>query len=185
VSNIDQTPLSAARSVASGAAQRSIPQEVVVTRKLKRLSPTLIVACIGFLVAHGPAVHAANTVFSTDIVDGEVKTEDLGDSAVTRSKLAPRSVTSANLLGANLKGTLISLPAGEVANGRCRDFNLDAPQAVAGDVAILSLMAAAPQGMIFSAVRAAANRVVYKVCNLTGGPSPAIADLPIHVVTIR
>lgn len=31
--------------------------------------------------------HAANTVFSTDIVDGEVKTADLASNAVTAAKV--------------------------------------------------------------------------------------------------
>jgi hypothetical protein len=54
-----------------------------VTVNLKTPSPALIVACIGPLVALGPAVKAANTVFRTDIVDGEIKTADLANGAVT------------------------------------------------------------------------------------------------------
>jgi hypothetical protein len=156
-----------------------------VALKLKKPSPALVLACIAFLVALGPAVYAANTVFSTDIVDGQVQTPDLAELAVTHSKLGPRSVTSANLNGANLKRGLINFSAGEMANGRCRDFVLDAPGAVRGDVVILSLMAPAPEGMLFSAVRGLADRVVLKACNLTGGPSPMIDALPVRVVTIR
>ena len=166
-----------------------------MTINLKRPSPTLVVACIALLVALGPAVHAANTVFSTDIVDGEVQTADLADLAVTLAKLAPNSVrsvnvennslTAADLKGADVNGALISLPAGAVVNGRCKDLTLAAFGAAPGEVVIVSLKAAAPQGMLFSGVRVpSANRVTLKVCNLTGAPSPAISSLPIRVLTI-
>ena len=73
-----------------------------MTIRIQRPSPALIVACIALVVALGPAVHAANTVFSTDIVDGEVKTVDLGNSAVTHAKLAPNSVQSVNVVDKSL-----------------------------------------------------------------------------------
>lgn len=166
-----------------------------MTLRLTTPSPALIVACIALLVALGPAVHAANTVFSTDIVDGEVKTVDLGNSAVTHAKLAPNSVQSVNVVdksltaadikGADVNGALISFAAGAVANGRCKDFIIGAPGATLGEAVIFSLQAAAPVGMLFSGVRVhLANRVTLKVCNLTGGPSPAISSLPIRVLTI-
>ena len=41
--------------------------------------------------------YAANTVFSTDIVDGEVKTADIANSAVTNSKLAGNAVSSSKI----------------------------------------------------------------------------------------
>jgi len=46
------------------------------------------------LVLGGGAAYAANTVFSTDIVNGEVKTVDLANRAVTMAKLALDSVDS-------------------------------------------------------------------------------------------
>ena len=49
--------------------------------------------------------YAANTIFSTDIVDGEVKTVDLASSSVTKAKLAGNSVDSGKIvdqsIGAN------------------------------------------------------------------------------------
>jgi hypothetical protein len=41
--------------------------------------------------------YAANTVFSSDIVDGEVKTADLADNAVTVPKIVAGAVTSTRL----------------------------------------------------------------------------------------
>jgi len=44
--------------------------------------------------------YAADTVFSTDIVDGEVKTADIAGAAVTNSKLGPNSIGSGKILDA-------------------------------------------------------------------------------------
>jgi hypothetical protein len=172
----------------------SIAKEAHVAIKLTIPSPALVVACIALLVALGPAVYAANTIGSSDIIDGQVKTEDLAHLAVTHAKLGLNSVhsenvldhslTAADLKGANVNGALLNFSAGAVVNGRCADFTLDAPGAARSDVVILSLMASAPEGMVFSGVRAVANRVLLKVCNLTGGPSPAISSLPVRVLTI-
>jgi hypothetical protein len=41
--------------------------------------------------------YAANTVFSTDIVDGEVKNADLGNNQVTSAKIYPGSVTMSDI----------------------------------------------------------------------------------------
>src|SRR5215510_9372617 len=46
--------------------------------------------------------YAANTVFSSDIVDGEVKTADLASSAVTTSKLASNSVNGGKVADQSL-----------------------------------------------------------------------------------
>jgi hypothetical protein len=49
------------------------------------------------LVIGGGAAYAANTVFSTDIVDGEVKTADLASNGVRSVKIANGQVTPADL----------------------------------------------------------------------------------------
>src|SRR5437773_9111915 len=41
--------------------------------------------------------YAANTVYSTDIVDGQVKTPDIATSAVTNSKIASSAVTNSKI----------------------------------------------------------------------------------------
>ncbi len=50
-----------------------------------------------FLVLTGGAAYAANTVFSTDIVNGEVKTADLANEGVTAAKIATNGVYSADV----------------------------------------------------------------------------------------
>ncbi|HEX8103975.1 MAG TPA: hypothetical protein VF533_15260 [Solirubrobacteraceae bacterium] len=55
---------------------------------------------IALTVALGTGgAYAANTVFSADIVDGEVKTADLGASAVTAAKVAPESLSTGRIFG--------------------------------------------------------------------------------------
>jgi hypothetical protein len=69
---------------------------------LKRIRPRLtyanVMSSIAVFAALGTGgAYAANTVFSTDIVDGEVKTPDLGSTAVTEAKLAGGAVANGKL----------------------------------------------------------------------------------------
>ena len=57
----------------------------------------VMVTLLTFVVLGGGAAYAANTVFSSDIVDGEVKTADLGATAVTEAKLAGGAVANGKL----------------------------------------------------------------------------------------
>ncbi len=49
------------------------------------------------VVITGGTAYAADTIFSSDIVDGEVKTADLGQSAVRSSKIATGQVQTVDL----------------------------------------------------------------------------------------
>lgn len=64
-------------------------------RKIPRPSGAMVVACIALFasLATGGA-YAANSVFSSDIVDGEVKSVDLGPSSVSNAKLATGAVST-------------------------------------------------------------------------------------------
>jgi len=92
------------------------PREETMLSKLRPRSVYDVmaaIACFGVL-ATGTA-YAANTVFSADIVDGEVKTPDIASYAVTNTKLASDSVgnpklktgavNSAKVLDNSLTGT--------------------------------------------------------------------------------
>jgi hypothetical protein len=74
-------------------------KEEVMRSSLKPRSIYDVFAVVGCLAAltTGTA-YAANTVFSADIVDGEVKAVDLGGAAVTNSKLGPNSVGSGKII---------------------------------------------------------------------------------------
>ena len=57
-----------------------------------------------FLILGGGAAYAANTVFSGDIVDGEVKTSDIATAAVGTDEIAQGAVTSEKVRKDNLTG---------------------------------------------------------------------------------
>jgi hypothetical protein len=68
-------------------------------RKLRRhMSFANVTSLLALFVAlGGTTAYAANTVFSTDIVDGEVKTADLATVGVTNPKLATGAVTTTKI----------------------------------------------------------------------------------------
>jgi hypothetical protein len=63
-----------------------------------RLTYANVVATLALIIALGGGVaYAANTVFSSDIVDGEVKVADLATGSVRSSKIANRQVRTADV----------------------------------------------------------------------------------------
>jgi hypothetical protein len=91
---------------------------------LARLRPRsaydVMAALALFIAISTGGAYAANTVFSTDIVDGEVKTPDLADGAVTRNKLGSSSVTNGKINNEAVNGGKVadgSLGAADLAVG--------------------------------------------------------------------
>ena len=73
--------------------------------KFSRPSHATVVAYLALFVALATGTaYAANTVFSGDIVDGQVKTVDLANGAVVVAKLADGSVTTQKVQNGTLKG---------------------------------------------------------------------------------
>ncbi len=65
---------------------------------VRHLTYANVIATIALVIALGGGVAvAANTIRSTDIVDGQVKTPDLGTDAVRSVKIADESLTAADL----------------------------------------------------------------------------------------
>jgi hypothetical protein len=56
------------------------------------------------LALSGGAAYAANTIYSADIVDGQVKRPDIGANAVTSGKVGDDSLTGADILESTLLG---------------------------------------------------------------------------------
>jgi hypothetical protein len=94
---------------------------------LSKLRPRLTYAnvvstlCL-FLVVAGGTAYAADTVFSTDIVDGEVKTADLANAAVTNGKLKADSVTTGKVAADTLGAA--DLAPGSVGTSEVTDNSL-------------------------------------------------------------
>jgi hypothetical protein len=68
---------------------------------------TNAVASVALFVALGGSAYAADTVFSTDIVDGEVKSVDVEDNGLTGTDVASlggADVTNESLSGADVSG---------------------------------------------------------------------------------
>ena len=86
------------------------------------------------LVVGGGTAYAANTVFSTDIVDGEVKTADLATGAVNSGRLAANSVTAPKVADDSLGA--VDLAAGSVGTSEVADSSLTgtdvAPNSILG-----------------------------------------------------
>ena len=60
-----------------------------------------------FLVIAGGTAYAANTVGSTDIINGQVKTPDLAGAAVTTAKIATAGVTASDLAPDSVSGNKV------------------------------------------------------------------------------
>jgi hypothetical protein len=125
-----------------------------------------------------------NSVFAADIAAGGVGASEIAAGAVGRSEVVDNVLTGEDLAGADVHGS-ISLPAGAVANGRCKDYVSPNAGAVTGDAVIFSMDGALPEGVLIYGVRVPSNgNVTVKVCNLSGGAMPAITNLPVSVFTI-
>ena len=71
-----------------------------------------ICSFLALLVSLGTGTaYAANTIFSEDIVNGEVKTVDLGDGAVTTGKVAPSAITGDRIFDATITGLDVAADA--------------------------------------------------------------------------
>lgn len=92
-----------------------------------------IVAIVGsfiagaFLASPDLRAYAANTVFSTDIVDGQVKTVDIANGNVTNAKLAANSVTTTKIGTSAVTNSDIAANAvtsGKIADGAVTNADL-------------------------------------------------------------
>ena len=64
----------------------------------------VMVTVLAVVVLGGGVAYAANTIFSADIVDGQVKTVDLDNGAVTVAKIADGQITGDKVKDGTLKG---------------------------------------------------------------------------------
>jgi hypothetical protein len=84
---------------------------------LRRPSPSMVVSLLALAISiGGGAAYAANTVFSSDIVDGEVHSVDLGDNSVNTNKIQNGQVSNADLAASSVTNT--RLAAGAVSSSK-------------------------------------------------------------------
>jgi hypothetical protein len=143
--------------------------------------------------AVGPTEVQDNAIDSGEIVDNSLFASDLAPNSVGTSELQADSVGSGNVIngsltladiqGANVLGA-VSFGAGAVANGRCRDFTITTGGTKVGEAVLISLRGPLAEGMMIYGVRVAVDdQSIMKLCNFTGGSSPAITNLPIRIVS--
>jgi hypothetical protein len=72
------------------------------------------VACLALFVALGGSAYAANTVFSTDIVDGQVKSVDIGTSEVLGVDVAFDTLTGADIAENSLSLSAMGCKTGKI-----------------------------------------------------------------------
>ena len=95
----------------------------MIARLLAHLRQQWMGALALFLFLASGTAYAANTVFSSDIVDGQVKTADLDGGAVTSEKVADQSLLGRDVFDNTLKGadidesSLSSIGGGGAAGG--------------------------------------------------------------------
>lgn len=157
--------------------------------------------------------YAANTVRSSDIVDGQVKNADIGANAVSTGKIHDGAVTKSDIRAGAVDGTKIldgAVGASDVANGsltlsdlagaavngavslsgipngRCDQVTFNVGGAAVGDTTIVSTRAAIQNGIVMYANRvASAGHVEVNACNFSGTTMTAISNFPVRIVTFR
>ena len=153
--------------------------------RVSRPSGAMVVSCIALLLSLGVAARAANTVFSTDIVDGEVKHADLGNNSVTSINVYPQSLSLADLAGVDVTRT-ISFGAGAAAAGRCIQSSIATTGAKAGDVPIIATQGTLQNGVFIHAMRTPTDgSVQISLCNMSGTTMTAISNLSVRIITFR
>ena len=82
-----------------------------------------VVASLALFVALGTGTaYAANTVFSTDIVDGQVKTPDIADNAVITTKIPVGAIGTGRILDGTIAN--VDIAAGAVKSNSVLDESL-------------------------------------------------------------
>ena len=91
----------------------------MLKRFRSRLTFANVCSFLALLIALGTgSAYAANTVFSTDIVDGEVKTADIHNNAVTTNKLRDDAVDGTKIFDSTVSAAdlgFASVASGEIA----------------------------------------------------------------------
>lgn len=105
-----------------------------------------VMAVIGCVAAVGTGTaYAANTVFSSDIVDGQVMNPDLGDHAVSESKIANGAVHTAKLPDGAVNSAKVldeSLTAADLATDSVQATEIADDSIDSGEIVDDSLFAA-------------------------------------------
>ncbi len=127
---------------------------------------------------------AGASVGASELQDAAVGTAELATNAVNGAKVASNSLTTADILGADVNGGGISVPAGYVPNGRCRQLDASVGAAKAGEAVVFSIKAPIQNGVVIYGQRVPSDgHVMFDVCNFSGTTQATISDLPVRLIT--
>lgn len=119
---------------------------------LTRLTYANVMSTLAFtLVIGGGTAYAANTVFSTDIVDGEVKTADLAANSVTGAKVTSNQIYSTDVRDDTLASgglSSIDLAADSVGASEIAANSVDSEEIINNSLTLSDLLGANVSGAI-------------------------------------
>ena len=96
-------------------------------------------------------------------------------TCVTSAKVAGKTLTTADIAGADINGGGINIPTGYVPNGRCRQLDASVGGAKAGEAVLFSIKAPIQDGVLIYGQRVPSDgHVMYDICNFSGTTQAAI-----------
>ena len=126
-------------------------------RLKSRLTFANVCSFLALLIALGTgSAYAANTVFSTDIVDGEVKTADLANNSVRSNKIGAGQVANADLGDGAVTSTKLGdgsvtnfkLGSGVVTHSKLGASSIDGSNVAAESLSLSDIVGANKSGAI-------------------------------------
>jgi hypothetical protein len=124
-------------------------------------------------------------VTAPKLADHSVKHRKLTLNAVTGANVAKNSLSLADLVGADARGT-ISAAAGAVPSHACTTFAATAKGAQVGQAILLTFIGnvPVPPGLTFQPLKISSpGQFTFRMCNPTAAASPAFTDVGVRVVT--
>jgi len=93
----------------------------MLARLRRKMTYANVASTVALVLAlSGGVAYAANTIYSADIVDGQVKKADIGASAVNSAKVADDSLTGIDILESSLSGVNANRLNGNLASDLIR-----------------------------------------------------------------
>ena len=121
---------------------------------------------------------------SADLATDSVNATEIADNSITSAKVTNNTLTTADIAGADVNGGAISVSAGLVLNGRCKQLDANIAGAKAGEAVVFSVQAPLQDGVVIYGQRVPSDgHVTFDVCNFSGATHAAISNLPVRVIT--
>lgn len=123
------------------------------------------------------------SIFGADIANGTIGSAKIANGNITGAHVANNSLTTADIAGTDSLGS-ISLAAGAVANGRCKQYTMTVGGSLVGQGIIVAARAALQDGVFLYGGSVLANgQGTLVVCNMSGVAMNALVNFPIRTIT--